>query len=168
MRWAIILLSFCAVAKEDASAATKKAERLAQRKMEEERDGDILGVPQSGAEVAHSEQQLDLFFKKVWSSHTKWAGPVLVEATNYARYHEPRLLDSEDDQRAEISRIFFNTLWEPLQGRGWKAEGTDANKIFQYADQKVSRGSALPRRITFARDCSGLTFLFSLTPLVLS
>ena len=139
MRWAVALLSFCEVTKEDVGASTKRAERIAEKKKDEQRSGDILGVPMAGADVVNEEQQWQLCFKRLWSTHAKWATPVLVDAVTYAREHEPRSVDSDEDQGTEISRAFFSTLWEPLQGRGWKVEDTEDGKIFHYNNQKVRR-----------------------------
>lgn len=137
MTWAITLLSFCKIAKEDATAATKRAQRLAEKKLEQERVGDILGVPRGEPDRVNEAQQLESSFQRLWSTHIKWAETVLQDAVAFAKENEPRLLDTVEDQSAEISRAFYNTLWEPLQGRGWKEDNSESGKIFRYNDQKV-------------------------------
>jgi hypothetical protein len=139
MGWAVTLLSFCEVTKEDARAATKRAKRLAEKNREGKRDGNSLGFPEGEGDVAKAEQHWETCFKKVWSMHSTWASTVLVDAITYAREHEPRSLDPEEELSTDISRTFFSTLWEPLQGRGWKMEDTESGKIFQYENHKVSQ-----------------------------
>ncbi len=45
MGWAVTLLSICEVTKEEVGASTKRAERIAEKKKDEQQNGDILGVP---------------------------------------------------------------------------------------------------------------------------
>ena len=143
MGWAVTLLSICEVTKEEVGASTKRAERIAEKKKDEQRNGDILGVPvaRDGAGVVNAAQQYQLCFKRLWSTHAKWVSRVLIDAVTYAREHEPRSVDTDEDHGAEISRAFFSTLWEPLQGRGWKVEDTEAGKIFHFGNQKVRNGA---------------------------
>lgn len=142
MVWAITLLAICEVAKEDAAAASKRAERQAERKREREREGDILAVAQKEGDneidVASAEKQKESSFARLWNMHSKWAVQALEDAVAYARENEPRPIDSQTEQASEISKVFYGSLWDSLKGRGWKEEETESGKSFKYEDFKVS------------------------------
>ena len=133
MVWAITLLAICEVAKEDAAAASKRAERQAERKREREREGDILAVAQKEGDneidVASAEKQKESSFARLWNMHSKWAVQALEDAVAYARENERRPIDSQTEQASEISKVFYGSLWDSLKGRGWKEEETERDTV---------------------------------------
>jgi hypothetical protein len=141
MVWAITLLAICEVSKEDAAAVCKRAERQAERKREREREGDILALAQKEVNTEISSASVDkqraTSFSKLWSTHSKWAAESLEDAVMYARENEPRSIDSQEEQKKEIARVFYGSLWDSLQGRGWKEVETENGKVFKFEDFKV-------------------------------
>lgn len=142
MTWAITLMSFCEVAKEDAVSASKRAERQAMRKRESERDGDILAVSQK-EEAPSLEDQKEKFFAKVWNLNAKWANMALMDAIQYARDNEPRAIDAKDRKEEEIAKLFYGSLWDSLKGRGWKEEETGGIKSFWFENHKFDSPSSV-------------------------
>jgi hypothetical protein len=143
MVWAVTLLAICEVSKEDAAAAYKRAERQAERKRESEREGDILALAQKevSTEIASAgaEKQKEISFAKLWKMHSKWAAEALEDAVVYSRENEPRSIDSQTEQKNEISKVFYGSLWDSLQGRGWKEVETESGKVYKFGDYKVRK-----------------------------
>ena len=139
MAWSIILLSICEVAKEDAAATKRRADRLAERKREE-KGGDLTNdqirdIPESAVE------DISAAFSKVWRTNAKWAQLALTDAILYAARSGARSSKpTEEVVKEETARLFYQSLWSSLQGRGWKEE-TNASgngKIFRFGEQRVS------------------------------
>lgn len=107
-----------------------------------EREGDILAVAMkegSSTEAANAtaDKQKELAFAKLWNLHSNWAVEALDDAVAYSRENEPRSIDPQVDQAAQIEKVFYGSLWDSLKGRGWKEEETENGKVFKYADYKV-------------------------------
>ncbi len=138
MAWAIALMAFCEVAKEDAASASKRAERQAVRNQENKRDsGDILAPPQKDDSATTTDAQREHAFARLWGLNTKWATSALLDAVSYARSNEPRATESKNLQEVEIAKVFYGSLWASLKGRGWKEEELDGAKVFKYETYKV-------------------------------
>lgn len=131
-------MAICEVAKEDAASALKRAERQVERKREQDRDGDILAVSQKEEAAVNVEKQKELAFAKLWNLHSTWASSALDDAVAFARENEPRSSDSKDGQEAEIERVFYGSLWDSLQGRGWREEEIDGAKVYKFENHTVS------------------------------
>jgi hypothetical protein len=134
-------MAFCAVAKEDAVAASKRLERQAERKRESD-GGDILAesLPTTIATEASQSEMLESAFKRLWKSNSKWAHHALEDAVAYASINGPRSTKTieQSDQVDEITTLFYGSLWPSLKGRGWKEEALESGKSFTYADYRVS------------------------------
>lgn len=141
MAWAVTLMTFCEVAKEDAASASKRAERQAERKRESERDGDILAVSQNDTVATTPDVKTESSFSRLWGRNRKWATLALNDAVEYAKENTPRAINPRNHHAEEIAKVFYGSLWDSLKGRGWKEEEIDGGKVFKYDKYMVSKSS---------------------------
>eukprot|EP00980_Cylindrotheca_fusiformis_P030318 scaffold24653_cov157-Cylindrotheca_fusiformis.AAC.2 len=149
MAWSFALLGISEVAKEEASMSMKRVARNAEKKRESEggEEGGVLA--ESAPAPLSSERQTEILeatFKKIWNFNVGWAEQALVDAVAYAKSNEPRSLKSlggKADKEDECKKLFYQSVWPSLKGRGWKEEDTETGKSFQYNDLKFDSPSAV-------------------------
>eukprot|EP00934_Nitzschia_sp_Nitz4_P009022 Nitzschia sp. Nitz4//scaffold97_size77645//18109//25086//NITZ4_005513-RA/size77645-augustus-gene-0.24-mRNA-1//1//CDS//3329560641//9012//frame0 len=114
MRWAMVLLSFLEMAKQDVSMSSKRASR-------QEEDPN-----------ATENNLLEKAFQKLWSKHKEWASRVLLDARSYLANNDPRENPSEEsDSKDPVTEAFYGNMWNSLKTRGW-VEELDADSSMTY------------------------------------
>lgn len=151
MLWSLVLFAICEQSKEDASAAFKRAEKQAERKKDDKAIGDSLAL--IGKKDSSPEDFLELQFKKNWNFHCGWARDALHDALEFVRENDPRvsLKDREKKNEDKVAKIFYGSVWGPLEGRGWKEEASETGTVFRFREFKVCR--------SFARDVQTTTVI---------
>jgi hypothetical protein len=146
MAWALLLLTICEVALEEAALAKKRALGAATKKLKSnEKQLSEAQRMDSGA----SRTQVDTAFKNIWKQHSAWAEIALKDALDFAAENISR----PDKERIQIRRVyesqespslelfFTEKVWPFLADRGWRVD-TEAKQpglvIFLYQSEKVS------------------------------
>jgi hypothetical protein len=158
MSWALVLLGFAEVARDNASQAVKWLFRNAEKKLlkgdeqqqeagKSEQGGVLAASSQKPFKVtsADKEETTRTAFKKLWSSNYRWVKLALADAVEYAKANEARSLlvfDSpsthqKEDENDECTKLFYKSVWPSLSGRGWKEESNADNrsKTYTFGDE---------------------------------
>lgn len=139
----MVLLSICELAKEDAKAALKRADRQAERNRTSKtnnEDGTEPAPPTTTAVETNEHAGHEKSFQKLWKAHAHWAREALNDAMVFAKFNEPRethMFDKQDNVEGEVEEIFYSSLWDALQGRGWKEEKSSTGTVYKYENYVV-------------------------------